>query len=157
MSYTALGSTISTFDTEWVGTLHEQTPKFLAGWVDETIRNRIFLAMLRKNGRIILNANSPMCIWNVKFAQPTVNSAGDVGNLTFQRTDVMRQAGQSWRGYIATDMMTEKEYLMNRGPGQIFNRYGEIVPFMMEAMTDTFGGQLYVDGDATANTTASMA
>jgi hypothetical protein len=109
--------------------------------------------MLRKNGRIILNANSPMCVWNVKFAQPTVNSAGDVGNLTFQRSDLMRQAAVKWGGYIATDMMTEKEYLMNRGPGQIFNRYGEIVPWMMEAMTDKFGGQLYVDGNSTGNTT----
>src|SRR4051812_31806597 len=110
MAMTPTGTIINNYDVEWVGTLHEQTPKFLAGWVDETIRNRIFLAMLRKNGRIVLNSNSPMCIWNIKFAQPNVSSAGDVGNLVFQRTDVMRQAAQAWRGYIATDMMTEKEY-----------------------------------------------
>lgn len=152
MAFTQLGTTLNSFDVEWIGTLHEQTPKFLSGWVDETIRNRILLAMLRKNGRIILNANSPMCVWNVKFAQPTVNTAADATNLVFQRNDVMRQAAVRWGGYIATDMMTEKEYLMNRGPGQIFNRYGEVVPWMMEAMTDKFGGRLYVDGNASGNT-----
>lgn len=152
MAFTQLGTTLNSFDVEWIGTLHEQTPKFLSGWVDETIRNRILLAMLRKNGRIILNANSPLCVWNVKFAQPTVNTAADATNLVFQRNDVMRQAAVKWGGYIATDMMTEKEYLMNRGPGQMFNRYGEVVPWMMEAMTDKFGGRLYVDGNVTANT-----
>lgn len=151
MAYTPLGTTINTFDTEWIGTLHEQTPKFLAGWVDETIRNRLFLSKLRKDGRIVLNSNSPLCVWTVKYAQPQIQSAGDVGNLVFQRNDLMRQAAQSWRGYIGTDEMTEKEYLMNRGPGQIFNRYGEIVPWLMEAMTDSFGGQLFIDGDAANN------
>ena len=108
MAFTPVGTLINTFDTEWIGTLHEQTPKFLAGWVDETIRNRLFLAMLRKNGRIVLGASSPMCIWNVKFSQPTVSSAGDGGSLVFQRNDNQRQLAQDQRGYVVTDMMTEK-------------------------------------------------
>ena len=151
MAAQAIGTLLNSFDAEWIGVIHEQAPKFLAGFADETIRNRMLLAYMRKNGRIILRGNSPMCVWDIKFDQQPVVSAGDVGTLEFNRYNLMRQAALSWRGYVATDMMTEKEYLMNQGPGQIYNRYGQIIPSLMEAMTDNFGGELYVDGNATGN------
>lgn len=142
---------LSTFDTEWIGVIHEQAPKFFSGYADETIRNRILLAHLRKNGRILLGANSPVCQWNIKFNQQPIQAAGDSGTLTFNRHDLQRQAMLNWRGYVGTDMMTDKEMLMNAGPGRILDRYGEIIPSLMEAMTDHFGGELFIDGNATGN------
>jgi hypothetical protein len=40
---------------------------------------------------------------------------------------------------------------MNKGPGQIFERYGQIIPSLMESLTDTFGGELFIDGEAANN------
>lgn len=151
MALTPTGTLINTFDTEWVGVLQEQTPKFLAGFVDETIRRRILLAMLRKNGRIMLGAGGPMCVWSVKFAQPPIQSVGDAGGYTFDRHQLMRQAALNWRGYYGSDLLTEKEFLMNKGPGQIFERYGQIIPSLMESLTDKFGGELFIDGEASGN------
>lgn len=154
MAATALGTLLNSFDTEWIGVIHEQAPKFLAGYADETIRNRMLLAYLRKNGRIVLNGNGPMCVWSTKFQQPTPTSVADGGSISFTRQDNKRQLALNWRGYFVPDMMTEKEYLMNKGPGQIFNRYGEVIPDLIEAITDYFGGQLYIDGNATGNENA---
>lgn len=145
---TQLGTVINAFDTEWVGLLQEQLPLFLSGWVDETVRNRMLLAELRRRGRIVLGQTGPQCIWSVKYRQHQVRSRGDAGELTFDRTWNKMRVGLNWRGYYASDMMTEKEYLMNRGPGQIYDRYGEQIPDMMEAMSDNFGGELILDGEA---------
>jgi len=145
------GALLNAFDTEWIGVIHEQTPKYLSGYMDETIRNRIVLAYLRKYGRIKLGANSPLCIWNVKFDQQPIESANDSGTLNYSRHDLQRQAALDWRGYVGTDMLTEKEYLMNQGPGAILQRYAEIIPSLMESLTDHFGGQVYIDGNASGN------
>jgi hypothetical protein len=151
MALTPTGSLINNFDTEWTGVLQEQAPKFLAGYVDETIRRRLLLSWLRRNGRIILNQGGPMCIWSIKFSQPPVQSIGDAGFQQFNRWQTKRQAALDWRGYAANDSMSLKEYLMNKGPGQIFNRYGEIIPDLMASITDHFGGQLLIDGNGTNN------
>lgn len=139
---------LSTYDVEWLGVIHEQTPRFMKGAADETVRRRMLLSYLRKYGRIVLNANSPVCIWNIKYKQQPIESAGDGGTLTFTRHDLYKQAALNWRGYVGTDMMTEKEYLMNQGPGRILNRYSEVIPSLMEAMTDNFGGEMILDGEA---------
>jgi hypothetical protein len=146
---TQLGTLLNANDVEWVGVLHAVAPHFLSGYVDETVRNRILLAYLRKNGRIMLNQSGEQCVWNVKFDQAQVESAGDGGTVQFNRNQLMRRAAINWRGYLTTDMMTEKEYLMCKGPAQIFDRYGDIIPSLMEAMTDNFGAELILDGNAT--------
>ena len=146
---TALGTLLNANDAEWVGVLHQVAPHFLSKYVDETVRNRILLAYLRKNGRIMLNQSGSMCVWNVKCDQATVEAAGDGGTLVFNRNQNMRRAALNWRGYVTTDQMTEKEYLECKGPSQIFDRYGEMIPGLMEAMTDNFGAELILDGNGT--------
>ena len=47
------GTLINNTDTEWIGVIHSQAPKFSKGYADETLRNRIVLAYLRKHGRIL--------------------------------------------------------------------------------------------------------
>lgn len=139
---------LNTFDTEWIGVIHEQAPQWFKGYIDETIRRRILLAYMRKYGRIVLGCSSSVCVWNLKFAQQPIEATGDAGKLVFNRHDLQRQAALNWRGYVGTDAMTEKEYLMNAGPARILNRYGETIPWLMEAMTDHFSGELILDGNA---------
>ena len=146
------GTLINNTDTEWIGVIHSQAPKFFKGYADETIRNRIVLAYLRKHGRILLNANSPMCVWNVKYDQQPIESAGDAGSLVFNRHDLQRQLAVNWRGYVGTDSASEKEIMMNKGPGQILTRYSETIPSLTEAITDHFSDELFIDGEAAGNT-----
>lgn len=151
----ALDTLITTFDTNWAGVIKQKTPQFVSGYQDETIRNHMLLAYLRKYGRITVNNSGPMCVWNAKYNQQSVESTGDVGELVFNRWDLQRQLATNWRGYVATDAMTEKEYLMVKGStGQILNRYAEVIPSLMEALTDHFSGQLFIDGNASGNENA---
>lgn len=148
-----LSTLISTFDTSWIGVIHQKTPTFMRGAADECVRGKMRLAMLRKKGRIRMKASGPMCVWNIQYKQPTISTYGDGGQLQFQRYDLIRQAALNWRGYCSTDMMTEMEYLQCRGStGQMLNRYSEIIPQHMRAMTDFFGTELIADGEATGRT-----
>jgi hypothetical protein len=145
-----LSTLINSFDTEWIGVIHQQTPTFMAGMADECVRHKLRLSMLRKNGRIMLGASGPFCIWNVQYKQPPVEAYSDGGQLNFQRWDVVKQVALNWRGYKSTDLMTEKEYLMTQGStGRLLNRYAEMIPLHMKAITDYFGGELILDGEAT--------
>jgi len=38
---------LSTYDVEWLGVIHEQTPRFMKGAADETVRRRMLLSYLR--------------------------------------------------------------------------------------------------------------
>lgn len=148
-----LSTLINALDTEWVGVIHQQTPVFMAGAADECVRGKMRMQMLRKNGRIITGAGGPMCIWQVQYKQPPVEAYGDGGQLNFQRHDVWKQVGLNWRGYKSTDLMTEKEYLMCQGSsGRILNRYSEVIPMHMKAITDYFGSELILDGEAAGRT-----
>jgi len=148
-----LSSLISAFDTSWVGVIHQKTPTFLRGAADECVRGKMRLSMLRKKGRIKMGASGPMCVWNIQYKQPAISTYGDGGQLTFTRNDLIRQAALNWRGYCSTDLMTEMEYLQVRGStGQMLNRYGEIIPQHMRAMTDFFGTELILDGEASGRT-----
>ena len=136
---------------EWIGVINTTAPKFLKGAADATIRERLLLAMMKKRGRFTMNASSQTLTWDVEFAQPPVEAFADAGTLNFSRHDLYRQATLDWRGYKATDMMTRKEYGMNDGDVAIVKRYDRIFPNLNKALTDTFGAELYIDGEAAAN------
>lgn len=154
MTITPTGTLMNAFDSQWIGVIHQVTPRFLKGHVDETIRRRLLLAMLRKRGRIILNGGGTnMCIWNVQFQMPTPTATADGATLEFKRQTHMRQAALNWRSYTTTDMFTLGEYMVTQGSvHQIYNRYGEQLPTLMKAITDFFGGELIRDGEAAGRT-----
>lgn len=136
---------------EWAGVINTTAPKYLKGAADNTIRERLLLSLLKKYGRIQFGQSSYQCTWDVEFAQQPVESYGDMGVLNFSRHDLYRQCTIDWRGYKATDLMSEKERLMNDGAVAIINRYNRIMPTLMKAMKDTFCAELFIDGNAAGN------
>lgn len=138
--------------SEWAGVINTTAPKYLKGAADLTFRKRLLLALLRKYGRIRTGESSYQCTWDVEFDQPPVRQFGDAGDQTFSRHDVYRQLTIDWRGYTTTDQMTKKEYLMNKGMQAIIDRYDRIIPNLVKSLTDTFGGEFFIDGYASGNT-----
>lgn len=148
-----LATLVTNFDNSWQGVIHQKTPTFMRGAADECVRGKMRMSFLRKKGRIMLGASGPFCIWQAQYKQPPVEAYGDGGQLNFQRWDVMKQLALNWRGYKSTDMMTEMEYLQCQGStGRILNRYADIIPLHMRTITDYFGGELILDGEATGRT-----
>ena len=137
---------------EFAAVLKEAAPAYLKGRADNTIRNRLLLTLLAKNGRIKYNASSHKLYWDVKAGQRVIEAYGDDGVINFQRSDLHEQLNIDWRGYKMSDRMTEKQRLMLGDLTAIINRYSGIAEDMMDDLQDGFCGELFVDGYAAANT-----
>lgn len=136
---------------EWVGILDTLAPKYLKGASDLTIRKRLALAMLERRGRITYNHTGYNLIWTVQHMEPPVESYADGGQIDFTRHDLWKRAEIDWRGYRATDMMTEKEKDMLGDDVAIVNRYTQILPNLSGAVRNKIGTELYIDGYAAGN------
>lgn len=135
----------------WAGVVNTTAPRYLKGASDQTIRSRLFLALLKKHGGITFNESGKDLNWQVEAIQPPVSGFSDGAQLDFTRHNKYRQLTIDWRGYTATDMMTEMETLMNRGDQQLIDRYAQILPGLTKSITDKFGTQVYLDGYAAGN------
>ena len=136
---------------EWIGVLDITIPKYLKEVTDLTIRNRYLLKRLEQAGRLLFNQESTDLIWDVQYAEPPVQAYGDSGVVIYDPVNCYKQASLDWRGYVATDKMSEKQTLMNKGNSAIVKRYEQIVPNLMKAMRNRFGTELYIDGYAAGN------
>lgn len=136
---------------EWAGVIHANMPNYIKGLENLVMRDRVLLAMLKKHGRIEYNKSSFESIWTVKYSQPEVEPYEDGAVIDFQRHDPALRCSLDWRGYVAQDVMTKKERLMNQGETQIYNRYDTIATNLKESITDTFGAEIYIDGNASGN------
>jgi len=137
---------------EFAAVLKEAAPSYLKGRADNTIRNRLLLMLLAKNGRIKYNASSHKLYWDVKAGQRVIEAYGDDGVINFQRSDLHEQLNIDWRGYKMSDRMTEKQRLMLGDMTAIINRYSGIAEDMMDDLQDGFCGELFVDGYSSTNT-----
>lgn len=135
----------------WTGIVNTTAPKYLKGADDLTIREWLLLKMIERRGGILLNQDSYQLNWDVEYRQPPVEAYADGGTLDFTRHDVYRKANLDWRGYVATDLMTEKERLMNRGTTAIVRRYERIMPNLVKSMRTKFGTEIFLDGYAAGN------
>ncbi|MAK32188.1 hypothetical protein [Acinetobacter sp.] len=136
---------------EFAAVLKEAAPAYLKGRADNTIRNRLLLTLLAKNGRIKYNASSHKLYWDVKAGQRVIEAYGDDGVINFQRSDLHEQLNIDWRGYKMSDRMTEKQRLMLGDLTAIIDRYSGVAEDMMDDLQDGFCGELFVDGYATGN------
>ena len=127
---------------EWIGVIHTTAPKYLSGAADNTIRKRLILSLLKQKGRIKFNENSYQCNWDVEFKEQPVEAYGDGGTLNFSRHDLYRQLNVDWRGYKATDLMTEKERLMNDGALTLLVSVNEVFESCLSAYMPSPGCSL---------------
>lgn len=133
---------------EWIGVIATTAPRYLKGAEDLTMRKRLILARIKNAGRISLNEYGESLTWDVEFKHPTVTPVADGAMLDYARINVYRQLSISWRGYYASDLMTEKEEAMNKGPAAIVRRYDRIKDNLIKSITNNFAGELYKDGNA---------
>lgn len=136
---------------EWIGIVNTNSKKFFKGAQDNTVRGRLLLAMAQKRKRLTYNESGYAMQFGIKFTHPEVRAYGDGGLVDFERSDLFRQLSLDWRGYITADMMTSKEYHMNKGNEALIKRYARIMPDLETAMREKMSAELYIDGNATGN------
>lgn len=133
---------------EWAGLVHSNAPKYIKGFVDATIRDRIILAMLQKKGHIRYGQGGLSMYWQVQALEPQVSQYSDNSMLDFASIDAYRQANLDWRSLVATDRLTDWQKEINKGPTALIDLSSEIIKRLAQAMRNTFGNQLFVDGNA---------
>ena len=133
---------------DWIGIIETTKPDYMKGASDKTIRSRLLLSMLQKRGRMKMGCSGNECRWQVKFSQPAVSSTDGGGVVDFSNHDAYRQLGIDWRGYIATDTMTNKQRLMNRGDQALVKVFEGKSNNLTQSVRDNFAGELYRDGSA---------
>lgn len=136
---------------DWARLVNTTIREYLKGAEPNVLRNRKLLALLKERGRITFNHEGTQVDWAVQYKLPPMVGYGDSDTLTFARRDYWKRANLPWRGYSATDQMTEKEKLMNKGAAALIKSYSEIVPNLLEGMEQRFGDEMYIDGNASGN------
>ncbi|SFH97016.1 phage major capsid protein [Planctomicrobium piriforme] len=139
---------------EWIGVINTTRPRFIKGFVDETIRSRLLLSMLRAKGRIEMNCSGETCKWQVKYSKPPVEAYGDGGVLDFANHDAYRRLEHDWRGYVATDALSMKQNAMNAGDEQLINLFQSKTNNLKESVQENFSAELFKDGEATGRENA---
>ncbi len=130
---------------EWAGVVNTTTRKYLKGFSDLTIRERILWARLKKRGNISYDHSGIEIQEQVKFSRPETESYTG-GVIDFEPSDKYRRMRLDWRSLIVADMLTEKERLMNRAAPALINRYGNTMKDMRESLEDQFSTDVYNDG-----------
>lgn len=134
---------------EWQGIVKLTTPQYLKGAQNLTLRGRLLLKKLEQAGRIKFNSGGGYkLVWDVRKREHDLEAYGDATSLVFSRLDAYDQLEVDWRGYKSTDLMTEKERLMNDGDQAIVKRYSVIAENMAADMRNNFSKELFVDGYA---------
>ena len=134
---------------EWIGVIETTRHRYLKGASNETIRKRLLLAMLKKRGRMEMNCSGDELRWVLKYSQPPVSSYVDGGVLDFSNHPAYKQVGVDWRGYVATDTLSKKQNLMNKGDEALVKLFQEKTNNLKESISDNFAGEIYKDGSAT--------
>lgn len=136
---------------EALQTVEVTAAQYSKGFSDNTIRKRALLKLLAQKGRITYNNQSHQFVWLEKFAQPTIQTHGSGGQFDFNQSDLYKQCSADVRGYTGTDVLYQKDFLMNGGgPNALIDHYGRKMPDLLEALDDAFGAELYGDGDDTS-------
>lgn len=138
---------------EWAGVVSAVAPRYLKGAADLTIRKRLLLSMMESRGLITLNCDSTEQKYDVEYKEPSVEAFSDGADITFQRRDYLKQATMDWRAYVTSDLMYEREKLQAKGDTVIVDRYKRIIPTLVKGARNKLGLELYIDGNASGNTT----
>ena len=125
--------------------------KFIAKEQVNVYKNRKLTDLLQKKGKISYNWSGEQVEWPVRFKQIDIEGYDDMGVITFARKDLWKRAFLPWRGYVATQVVSRKEKLMNKGREALVKVWDEAAKIMMSDAKDKFGEECYIDGNAAGN------
>lgn len=115
------------------------------------LRKRMFMAMLKKRGRITYNHGGIAMDWKVRYRRAPMIGFADGDTVTFSRQDRDKTAVTDWRGYSLSDAMSKGEFLQNRSTEAIIKLFDTRSRTLLEDAQDQFSEQAYVDGTTTSN------
>lgn len=131
---------------EWIGVINATKPAYMKGASDMTIRRRLFLAMLKRKGRITYNNSGYEFRWQVEFSQPTMHQHGDGSMIDFTNHQAFQQAVLPWSGYQVSDSITMKQKAMNSGQEALINLFKTKQGRIMKKLQNGLAHEIYQAG-----------
>jgi hypothetical protein len=135
----------------WVGIVRSTIADYLREAEPAALRNRVFFGMLEKLGRIKYNCSGDYVDWPIKKKRATMSPYEDFMTMQFGRMNRLERPILDWRGYTATEALSEMDKLKNRGPQAIVKIFSEMTETLMEDCEEFIHGEVYTDGNASGN------
>jgi hypothetical protein len=136
----------------WVRVANTTIANYIRQEEINVLRARKLLAMLQSRGRVTMNHSGTEMDWKVRYRQSPMSGYADGDMLSFPRQNRHKTAKLPWRGYTATDSISKMEIEQNKGAEAIIKLIDNLAKFLMSDMSEQFGQQLYVDGNASGYT-----
>lgn len=137
---------------EFARALKAAIPRYEKGASNETIKHSILLSMLEKRGRIKYNWSGTSFEKRMRVKQATLQAMADMEAVTFAREDPYEETTLPWREYRMTHVISDKEKEMVKGNEQLIDIWASRTEDLKDDFKDLFNKELYIDGNATANT-----
>ena len=115
------------------------------------LRNYQLGALLEAAGRVNYNNSGEGFDWPVQYRLHTVEGNTGETQRNFARRNLWKTANLEYRGYQATDSMYYREFRSNRGEEGIVKVFENFVERLETSITQSLGGEYYVNGEATGN------
>lgn len=136
---------------QWARSLVTTMAEFLPGVEEEMMRNYKFMALMKQNGRISYNHYGRGCTWQVQYRlHPTEGNTGETVR-SWVRQNLWKKAELEWRGFQATDAVTERERRENQGKAAIINLMSGFKDRIKTSLEQSMNLAWLADGNATGN------
>lgn len=136
---------------DWARVANTTIKDYLKGEEVEILRNRKLTAMLKEKGRITFNHGGTGIDWKIRYRRAPMQGYADMDTVSFVRQNKWKTATLDWRGYTATDSITDMEKEKNKDAQAIVKVFSGMAKSLMEDVEDEFGDEFYIDGNAAAN------
>lgn len=134
---------------QWARSLVTTTAEYLPQLEEEMLRNYKFMALLRSKGRISYNHYGRGVTWQIQYKlHPVEGNTGETVRA-WTRQNLFQKAELEWRGFQATDAITERERLENRDKAAIINLMSGFKDRLKASLEQSLNLAWLVDGNAT--------
>lgn len=138
-------------NTAWARSVSTTIVKHLREEAVEVLRATRFGAMLESKGRVTTNVSGLGFDWPVRYRLSPMAAVTTVLAPNFTPQNKWKRAVLETRGYQATDGITKKEFLENKGTEAIVKVAQKMGPGLTEDLKQQFGREFYIDGNQAGN------
>jgi hypothetical protein len=125
---------------------------FIEGEMENIMRSRPFLAMIKAQGAIKFNEGGDDLNWLVRYKRTTMVPIGDNGTATFQQVVKRKIAKLPVRAYVCPQGINKMTKVKNKGKAARIKLLATMAEELTDDIGDQFAEELYVDGNAAGNT-----
>jgi hypothetical protein len=137
--------------TAWARTLATTLADYTREEEMAWMKNFQLGALLESNGRITYNHAGAGLVWQVRYKKHVLEGNTGETPRNFSRVNLWKNAALPYRGYQATDSISEKELMENRGESAIIKLSDGLVRRLEDSVKQGIATEFYVDGNATGN------